>query len=86
MSRNFVRRIESFTATVAFVALMAIFLSAGSLGQQRGTRTAKVHGAARGAAHLRVVTTLDELIQGAGSAGNQDCAKKRLEKQRPRKM
>jgi uncharacterized repeat protein (TIGR01451 family) len=37
MSRNFVRRIQSFTATMAFVALIAIFLPAGSLGQQRDT-------------------------------------------------
>ncbi len=50
MSRNFVRRIQSFTATVAFVALLTIFLPAGSLGQQRSTRTLKVHRAAKGAA------------------------------------
>jgi uncharacterized repeat protein (TIGR01451 family) len=41
MSRNFVRRIQKFTATVALVALITISLPAGSLGQQRGTHTAK---------------------------------------------
>jgi uncharacterized repeat protein (TIGR01451 family) len=41
MSRNFVRRIQTFTATMAFVALIAIFLPAGSLGQQRDPHPTK---------------------------------------------
>jgi hypothetical protein len=50
MSRNFVRRIQSFTAIALFVALVTILLPIATLAQQRGTRTAKVHRAARGAA------------------------------------